>query len=140
ADLEYLAHVRKGAAGDGTELAVLIGSRLPKKGGISTVHLVSVEHRYAGGEFDTLGAHDDDLIRLISLQSWSFACIADNQSFAGLLTNLNHSPGTLRLPQNNLPVAEKFLDMGYVPLPHYLRQGDTTVSWYRGPLITGEHT
>jgi hypothetical protein len=27
-----------------------------------------------------------------------------------------------------------------VPLPHYLRQGDTTVSWYRGPLIVGEHT
>jgi hypothetical protein len=30
--------------------------------------------------------------------------------------------------------------MGYIPLPHSLRQGSKTVSWYRGPIVPGENT
>lgn len=139
ADLEYLAHVRRAAGGATDELAGIVGSRLPKQGGISTVHLVSIERRYTASGFDSGGARDGDMIRLISLKSWSFACVARDQSFNGLLNGLNRTPGTLRLPVKKAEAAEKYLARGCVPLPHALRQGGRTVSWYHGPLVTGEH-
>ncbi len=49
-DLEFLAHARQGLdmAGKamGNEQAVLIANRLPQKGGITTVHLVSLENHF----------------------------------------------------------------------------------------------
>ncbi|MEB3191480.1 MAG: hypothetical protein VKL42_14155, partial [Snowella sp.] len=38
---------------------------------------------------------------------------------------------------NNHP-AKQYLDLGYVPLHHALRQGDKTISWYHSPLSTGQ--
>ena len=35
-------------------------------------------------------AGPSDLIRLVSLKSWRFACVTAKQSFKGLLTHLNH--------------------------------------------------
>lgn len=142
-DLAYLAHVRQGTDEQGKlvgdELAVVIGNRLPKKSGRSTVHLVSLEGRYNNNSFDFQGAGDNDNIRLVSLKSWSFSCIDEKQSFKGLLLNLNREPSTLRLPKIDNPEAEKYLSMGYVPLPHFLRQGGKTFSWYHSPLITGNN-
>ena len=142
-DLTYLAHVRQGTDEQGKligdELAVIICNRLPQKSGRSIVHLVSLEGRYNNNGFDFQGAGDNDKIRLVSLKSWSFSCIDENQSFQGLLTNLNREPSTLRLPQVNNTEAEKYLSMGYVPLPHFLRQGGKTFSWYHSPLITGNN-
>jgi len=142
-DLTYLAHVRQGTDEQGNligdELDVIICNRLPQKGGRSIVHLVSLEGRYNNNGFDFQGAGDHDKIRLVSLKSWSFSCIDEKQSFQGLLTNLNREPSTLRLPQVANPEAEKYLSMGYVPLPHFLRQGGKTFSWYHSPLITGNN-
>ena len=142
-DLTYLAHVRQGTDEQGKligdELAVIICNRLPKKNGRSIVHLVSLEGRYNNNGFDFQGAGDNDKIRLVSLKSWSFSCIDEKQSFQGLLTHLNREPSTLRLPQVNNTEAEKYLSMGYVPLPHFLRQGGKTFSWYHSPLITGNN-
>lgn len=142
-DLTYLAHVRQGTDEQGKligdELAVIICNRLPQKSGRSIVHLVSLEGRYNNNGFDFQGARDNDNIRLVSLKSWSFSCVDEKQSFQGLLTNLNREPSTLRLPQVNNTEAEKYLSMGYVPLPHFLRQGGKTFSWYHSPLITGNN-
>ena len=142
-DLNYLAHVRQGTDEQGNligdELAVIICNRLPQKSGRSIVHLVSLEGRYNNNGFDFQGAGDNDNIRLVSLKSWSFSCIDERQSFKGLLTHLNREPSTLRLPQVNNTEAEKYLSMGYVPLPHFLRQGGKTFSWYHSPLITGNN-
>jgi len=140
--LALLAHVRVGLNADGSqnELAVIIGNRLPVSGATSTVHLVSLEDRYAKGSFNYQGAGDDDLIRLVSLKSWSFACVDEKQSFKGLLKNLDHTPSTLRLPKNDHPEAEKYLAMGYVLLPHTLRETGETVSWYHGPLVPAANT
>ena len=143
-DLSYLAHVRKGTddAGrpSGEELAVVIGNRLPVNGGISTVHLVSVEGRYNGDAFEYQSAAGNALVRLVSLKSWSFACLDKRQSLKGLLTNLDHDPGTLRLPDNGNPSAGKYYARGFVPVAHTLRGGKKTVSFYHGPLSTGAHT
>ncbi|MDQ3918927.1 MAG: hypothetical protein M3348_10655, partial [Acidobacteriota bacterium] len=157
-ELQLLAHVRLGKDPEqdptGDELAVVISNRLPRSGKGSTVHLVSLEGRLkksvaAGGaesyEFDYQGAGDDDLIRLVSLKSWSFTCTDPKKSFKGLLLNLNERgtpPSTLRLPPSANVTgdaqAERFLSKGYVLLPHHLRGGDKTASWYHGPLIPGE--
>jgi hypothetical protein len=143
-DLSYLAHVRQGtdAAGrpSGDELSVVMGSRLPAGGGISTVHLVSLEGRYKGDAFDYQGAQGDAPVRFVSLKSWSFACLDGRQSFKGLLTNVDHAPGTLRLPENGNQAASKYYARGFVPVEHTMRGGEKTVSFYHGPLSTGAHT
>ncbi len=142
-DLEYFAHVRQGTDDQGTlvgdELAVIIGNRLPKKGRISTVHLVSIEGRYDDKGFNFQKAENNDYIRLVSLKSWRFACVDEKQSFKGLLTHINREPSTLRLPKVDNAEAEGYLSMGFVPLPHFLRKGGKTFSWYHSPLITGNN-
>jgi hypothetical protein len=145
-ELALLAHVRQNKDADdrlvGDELAVVICNRLPKKGALSTVHLVSLEGRCEGGGFDYQGAGEDDLVRLVSLKSWSFACADQKQNFRGLLMHLNaqHSePGLLRLPATGDAEADAYLASGFVPLPHTLRQSAKTVSSYHGPLIPGEN-
>ena len=146
AELPYLGHVRQPKDKDGNpidrELATFIANRLPKPGETTTVHLVSLENRYSpGGEFDYQGATGDDLIRLISLKSWSFACTAPDKTFTETLLHLNCTPNSLRLPalEPANAAAEEYLSMGYVPLNHGLRQGEKTVSWYHGPLSPGQN-
>lgn len=143
-DLEYLAHVRQvtGDTENSEPLAVVVGNRLPKKQGTSMAYLVSLENRYNdNGEFNYQSATDDDYIRLVVLKNWSFSCTEPEQNFMGLLKNLNKD--TLKLPQQNNPQAdpqaEQYLTKGYVPFPHYLRQGGKTVSWYHSPLIPGKN-
>lgn len=47
-------------------------------------------------------------------------------------------PHTLRLPIDNLLLAREYVEQGYVAVPHEMRQGNRTVSWYRGPLLPGK--
>lgn len=144
-ELKLLAHVRLGldTAGKplGEELAIIIANRLPQKGKTSTVHLVSVEGRFreVGGKyvFDYQSDVAGDLIRLVSLKSWSFACEDEKKDFKELLLALNATPTTLRLPEG-APSAEQLLARGYVLLPHYYREGDEIASWYHGPLVPGK--
>ncbi len=152
-DLAFMAHVRQGKdesdKPEGEELAVVIGSRLAGAGTTSTAHLVSLENRYnSDGTFNYQQAEDTGKIRLVSLKTWCFTCLDEKQGFKGLLENLNkaetddpdrplHTDNTLRLPTNSNTHAEDYLAMGSVPAAHFMRRGDQTVSWYRGPLITG---
>lgn len=140
--LALLAHVRVGLNADGSqnEFAIVIGSRLPVRGATSTVHLVSLEGRYVNGSFDYQDAGDGDVIRLVSLKSWSFACVDEKQSFKGLLLNLDHTPATLRLPRNDQAEAETYLAMGHVLLPHTFRKAGKSLSWYHGPLVPAANT
>lgn len=155
-ELKLLAHVRFGTDDKGKvigdELAVIIANRLPQAGKTSTAHLVSIEGRLAKGTvrsdpqkygFDYQNAGDNDLIRLISLKSWSFACEDEKKGFRQLLLGLNTAPGsigTLRLPRNADQTVERLFSKGYVVLPHYFRHGDQTASWFHGPLIPGKNT
>ncbi len=143
-DLKYLAHVRQGkeASGNplGEEMATILCNRLPKKGDTSTVHLVSVENRYKNGSFDYQNpTSSDGLIRFVSLKSWSFSCEDKAQDFTHLLDNLDGTPSTVRLKDTNNKDADQNLRQGYILLPHSLRNGQKTLSWYRGPLIPGKN-
>jgi hypothetical protein len=141
AELRYLAHVRRGLneAGElqGEEHAVVVAGRLPRGGGASVAHLVSLEGRYEF-DFHTLSYHfppgESGRVRLVSLKSWRFSCLDAKQNFAALLANLDRAPAELRLPPAGGP-AEPYLARGYVPCPHSLRRGATSVSWYHGPLV-----
>lgn len=139
-----------------SEVAVLIGNRLPRAGAQSTVHLVSLEHRYDGRGDGSEGATGfvfppaPENVILVSLKSWRFACDEFKGSFKGLLTHLDCQPSVLRSP-DIAPAADPdpadsagqparhFVEMGYTPLPHHLRTGDDTVSWYHGPLAPAIH-
>lgn len=147
-DLNYLAHVRQGFdvhnQMTGGEYAVIIANRLPAFGGISKVHLVSLENRYNETGFKYLGASDQDRIRLVSLYSWQFACVNSNQSLPRILESLNTQNGVndhrLRLPSTNQHAqADALLNQGYVPLKHLMRNGDKGVSWYHSPFATGKN-
>ncbi|KAA3637231.1 MAG: hypothetical protein DWQ02_07055 [Bacteroidetes bacterium] len=55
------------------------------------------------------------------------------------------SSPSLRLPDLANPTkateiteANDYLKMGFTPLPHSFRRGGKSVSWYRGPLVTGQ--
>lgn len=146
-EVALLAHINELTDGDGKPLsealATVLGNRLPQPGEASTVHLVALENRYKGeeGEFDYQGAGNDDLIRLVSLTSWSFTCVNNQHNFTALLKKLDRQPDTLRLPELPEPQnreANNYLKLGYVPLAHALRQGDKTISWYHSPLSSGK--
>jgi hypothetical protein len=150
-ELKLLAHVRHRTDGEtepsGDELAVIIANRLPKAGAVTTAHLVSVEARFAKNDaheftFNYQKAAENDLIRLVTLKSWSFSCEDPKKDFKQQLLDLNKKaggPATLRLPRS-VPAADQLLARGYVPVPHYFRRGDETASWYHGPLIPDKAT
>ena len=148
--LKYLTHARWVKPPDKPtelreELAVIIGNRLPKSGSRNVVHLVSIEDRYKNGKLNA--PKGTDSIRFISLMSWEFFCISPEKNFKGLLEHLNLADdgkeisASLRLPTVNEPSAQPgkdandLLSQGFVPLPHFFRQGDRSVSLYRGPLV-----
>lgn len=142
-ELRWLAHVRRptdeAGAAAGEEWAVVVASRLPAPRATSVAHLVALEHRFTGAgaedawSFDEAGAGEDGTVRLVSLRSWRFSCLDDRQSLTRLLQGLDRSPAGPRLPAS-AAAAEPYLARGYVPLPHALRRGAATVSWYHGPL------
>lgn len=152
-ELALLAHVRFGInsqpKSNPEELAIIISNRLPRPGKTSFACLVSVEKRFkrVGGkyEFDYQDAVGNELIRLVSLKNWSFACESEKKDFQQLLLAVNKTsdkPGTsatLSLPHGTSD-EDALLSRGYVLLPHYFRHGDQTASWFHGPLIPGENT
>ncbi len=147
-ELRFLAHVRRGTDEQGNlqgdECAVVVAARLPKSGGASVAHLVSLEGRYGQGspvpaEFRFHGLSESATIRLVSLKSWRFSCLDTSQGFTALLAGLSSTLSVLRLPKpasaTDAAAVERHLARGYVPCPHLLRGGASSVSWYHGPLV-----
>lgn len=213
-ELRLLAHVRVienkdeiSMAHIPEERAVVVSSRILTPGKYAA-HLVSLENRLRDGQFDF--REINGLVPLISLCSWEFSCIAENQykldalsisrledavakgktsisagkiaqykhkmaadlplfrneksfwtyletelqvtvpdsekktllplfqyhsaTLRSLLNNLDVAPFQLHLKAVNNASVQKYLETGSVPLPHHLRAGGNTVSWYRGPF------
>ena len=130
ATLRYLTHVAK--TPDGEERAVLIANRLGVPGKNNIVHVVALHEE---SEDDTY----------TSLFNWTFTCEAESNTFQNILNHLDC--GLLRVPEAKLPekykedaknkrvqAYNKCLQNGFVPLPHFARNGQRIMSWYRSPL------
>lgn len=137
----------------GHDVAIVVTNRLPKRGGKSIAHLVSLEGRFKKSEdgkdfqFDFASLQPDDLVPLVSLTSWTFFCEAEHPSFMGILANLAHddisaTERQLKLPLPEVPngseLAANYLSNGYNILPHFFRAGGKSMSWYRGALTPGK--
>jgi len=155
ADLRWNAHVRRvdpqaKASLDGSlpqlDYAVVVGNRLPAPGHSSVAHLVSLENfatYLPGDEGESSTALPDGTrtVRLVSLSHWTFSCRDDQHGFAQMFKELE--PATLRMPWSQDSAegtagdqqVEKAFGLGYSALNHALRNGEQSVSWYRGPLV-----
>lgn len=163
ADLNLSAHVRQVSVQNkpmalGTQLpadpvgtfAIVIANRLPQQDKLSHAYLVSLEaledYLPAAGDGGTTADPSLDLsrsLRLAVLQHWTFNTKGETAAFVDLLELLNgRAIGGADAANPNLrltvaganPPVSTALAAGYVPLNHGLRTGETTVSWYRGPL------
>jgi len=162
-DLPYLAHVRQIDTGSKEILSIndkgwfslVIGNRLPRAKAAHRAFLVSFEgwqDRLRNDWNPPRGA----MVRLAVLGTWTFACAGSND-FKARMKALDLGPGTPRPdawlhlphgpyddaalnpkdgvtfdPQNIVNAAYA---RGFTALNHVMRQGETTVSWYRGPLV-----
>ncbi len=144
ADLNFTAHSRRETGNAergkvqviGPERAVIIGNRLPKANAMSTVHLVSLEHRFLdGGEFDFSKTNADGSIRLVSLKSWSFMSVDAKFSLYGMLEHLNRVPSTLARPYLNDQVLN--LDL-LGPVLHDMSAYGFNVTATGGTLATND--
>jgi hypothetical protein len=145
-ELRFLAHTRQVDMSDKEDtgidqkgwFSVLVGNRLPQPDQDHSVCLVSLEGLPAVPVIDP-----KPKIRLVLLKQWSFN--DSGATFEELAEQLleNISPFRIKLEglTNDKPdqpvheIVQKALNYGYMPIPHQLRSGDTTTSWYRGPLV-----
>ena len=158
-ELPYLAHVRQ-VNTDGKEIlginadgwfSVIVGNRLPLTGGNHVAMLVSLEgqgtHLPGGSAVPTGGK-----IRLVVLASWKFETTDFNRNFIDIMQALGtrHPPDRpddligirlLQMPYvmptvttDAQKTVQEALDIGFVPLVTVLNDGESTVSWFRGPL------
>jgi hypothetical protein len=154
-DLVWLSHVRRISSAENkathgeripsTEYSVVFGNRLPAPGSASIVHLVSFEGwsdflpRDDGSPGATLPSGTKS-VRLVTLHSWRFSTTDEPATFAATVSGLLRGPATLQLEGVAAPTGEaesqvnRAYGMGYVAMDHSLRNGGSTVSWYRGPL------
>ncbi len=155
ADLPYLAHVRTVSTDNKETLsyqtegsfAVVLANRLPESSVDdavkNAVYLVSLEgfkdHLPGGGQ--KIGTAN---VRLAVLAHWEFACFGKD-NFKVLMNNLEVD--RLQRPvgpdlnakadagDEGAGQVRSAFEMGYTALNHHIRNGEKTVSWYRGPLV-----
>jgi hypothetical protein len=164
-DLPYLAHVRQVDTGDKEVLGIndkgwfslVMGNRVPCADKTHRAFLLSLEGHEQRLQESWQPAHKQ-MIRLAVLGSWGFSCKGSN-NFKHYMQQLNfdrdtplpdtsdspqHLPDSwLHLPceksEDNTLQAEDIVNAaysrGYTACNHAMRQGEKTVSWFRGPLV-----
>lgn len=148
-ELSLLAHARMVTADDKEDVAgigdgwfsVLLANRVPvnrpsDEARRYTAIVVSLE-----GLEGLLG--DDApkplpaMVRIVVLGKWSF--VSRGENFEDIIRALAPPGRDVWLRAECAAVANATvrtaLAGGHVPLPHRLRQGGRTISWYRGPLV-----
>jgi hypothetical protein len=142
-DLTYLAHSKivtidhkdPNGIGDVVDskgyFSVIVGTRIVQKNQTYTAVVVSLEGHegYLDKRQNTEGS-----IRMVVLANWSFIC-EGTETFETLLKKIQVKSLTL---QSSLPsghVLEKYINNGYVPMRHQMRNGAKNISWYRGAFV-----
>lgn len=165
-DLPWMTHSRTvspevpqrlGLAENETEVetSLVVCNRLPQPNTACTVHLVSIENMapllpqgddYNPAALTLPDGSPAETVRLVSLCRWSYRSVDPEATFARLLMNLDATDNLRVFAINNKSTgtteadafAANALKLGYTPANHHTRQGDRTVSWYRGPFVPFE--
>jgi hypothetical protein len=150
-ELPFLAHARTvntggkvllGMDDDGC-FSLVIGNRLPLGNAKNTIYLVSYEGHQDHLRGSTITGNYTK-IRLVLLGSWQFTADVSQGSFIKLMADLcEQGRGGVDLLQMPLhtgtavlsPLAEEALKTGYVALQNSMREGETSTSWYHGPMV-----
>lgn len=142
-DLVYLCHARKtepytksdDTGGPGDEWrSVVMGARMSEisdEGKKNRVYLISLE---GYGDY----SHQTQIdrfshVRLIVLYSWTYEAVSFPWHFKEICSSLKIDSLGLSTEGQKEEVLP-FLGNGYIPMRHQIRNGDQTVSFYRGPL------
>jgi hypothetical protein len=162
-DLPYLAHVRQVDTGDKEVLGIndkgwfslVVGNRIPQADKSHCAMLVSLE-----GHQDRLKENWQPVggqsLRLAVLGSWTFNCKGSND-FKARMQQLDMGGLNPTEARDNGKIPDAWLHLpyeayddrsmavknivygayarGYTAFNHVMRQGEKTVSWYRGPLV-----
>lgn len=154
-ELPLLTHIRERRSNDSSlgKHSVLMGNRLPQskntegdaeENHVFLVSLETLESNDFPSEKDFLPEENSppkeekknlsENRQLIILDSWQFtSCGAeDEKTFDELAKKLRYGP--LALNEGKSATVNKFLNDGYIPLPHQTKHGNHLISWYRGPL------
>lgn len=119
--------------GDGY-FSVLMGNRLITSKGTYTAVLVSLE---GFGPYLTTSPSKDistDKVRLVVLAHWTFTNHG-NKTFKTLLDNV--AVKSMAVETTSTPLRP-YLNQGYVPMKHHMKNGAKNMSWYRGPFVPNE--
>ena len=169
-DLYYLAHVRQVDTGNKEVLgmndrgwfSLVIGNRLPEAQKAHRVFLISLEGLQDYLKEEDWSPKPGQLVRVAVLGTWAFTCTESND-FKDLLdlVNLDREKPPDHGHREELPDSwlrlpyEPYRDgsqvsaedvvygayaRGYTAFDHLMRQGEKTVSWYRGPLAPLNYT
>lgn len=139
--------------------SVVIGNRLPRGGSTKYVAcLVSLEGHVGHLPTTVFNAHfNQDLayggspdpktckVQLVTLARWKFTCEGSGD-FQSIMTALPARGGVelLGAPPRQLTAAEAaknklahviMSEFGHLQVAHTTREGESTVAWYRGPLV-----
>lgn len=148
-DLQWLSHVRQVSnerkedsyVGPTSDYSVIIGNRMiplvgdGEDGKKHAVHLVSIEGYYDDDNHaNWYRPGEDRPVQLVSLKQWEFVSVGGGVSFMHAMKAITPKVfGSHK--QTDEPVLQNILSGGYCLLRHQMRQGDKTVSLYRGPLV-----
>lgn len=140
-ELPFLAHTRQVDMSnkENTDLnphgwfACMVSNRLPAEGSDNYMFLVSLE----GHETAFTNSDKSKKARLVVMSQWYFR--SEGATFSDIAEKLgkNIQPLKMEIDANsvvNQNVANA-IRLGYTPMNHQLRNGQKTLSWYRGPLV-----
>lgn len=140
-DLPYLAHCRQ--VGQSTKVtpvasatgwfSVVAGNRLPAEGAKATAYLVSMEGFQTLLPPATMPAAVTT-VRMVAFASWSFTDTAE-LDFVEMMKLVKPGIFCLPPPDEAGDTTKTALACGYTAHNTTTRQGDPTVSWYRGPFV-----
>ncbi len=140
-ELSFLCHVRRISESEDDWRAVVCGKGLPKSGADG------IENRAFLVSFEGLGDYETDesfvtsrSIRVFVLKTWRFYSIMQPYSFMDKAQELDTGP---LVPKRDWATEaetpmDDLLQNGFYPLQHQLRNGGSTVSFYRGPCVPME--